>query len=305
MKRIIIIGSGPAGLTAAIYAARGGVEPLIIAGSNLGGQLMLTTEVENFPGFETGIMGPELMERMRKQAERLGARFVDGDATSVELAKRPFKVWVGQTAYEGDAFIIATGASARWLGLESEQRLRGRGVSSCATCDAFFFKNKEVVVVGGGDTALEEALALSKVAKKITITHWRDRLRASKMLQDRAFKDEKIAFKWNSEVTEILGKAKVEGIRLKDVNTGEQTELKCDGVFIAVGHKPNTELFKGQLELDENGYIIAKKNTATSVEGVFVAGDVYDYVYRQAITAAGSGCKAALDAIRYLEAQEN
>lgn len=301
MKRLIIIGSGSAGLTAAIYAARGGVEPLVIAGSNPGGQLMLTTEVENFPGFEAGIMGPELMERMRKQAERLGARFVDGDATSVELAKRPFKVWVGQTAYEGDAFIIATGASARWLGLESEQRLRGRGVSSCATCDAFFFKNKEVVVVGGGDTALEEALALSKVAKKITIIHRRDRLRASKMLQDRAFKDEKIAFKWNSEVTEILGKEKVEGIRLKDVNTGEQTELKCDGVFIAVGHKPNTELFKGQLELDENGYIIAKKNTATSVEGVFVAGDVYDYVYRQAITAAGSGCKAALDAIRYLE----
>jgi thioredoxin reductase (NADPH) len=246
-------------------------------------------------------MGPELMERMRKQAERLGARFVDGDATSVEFSKRPFKVWVGQTAYEGDAFIIATGASAQWLGLESEQRLRGRGVSSCATCDAFFFKNKEVVVVGGGDTALEEALALSKVAKKITITHRRNRLRASKMLQDRAFKDEKITFKWNSEVTEILGKDKVEGIRLKDVNTGEQTELKSDGVFIAVGHKPNTELFKGQLELDENGYIIAKKNTATNVEGVFVAGDVYDYVYRQAITAAGSGCKAALDAIRYLE----
>ncbi len=280
------------------------MEPLVIAGSKPGGQLMLTTEVENFPGFEVGILGPDLMERMRKQAERLGTRFVESDVTSVEFSRRPFKVLVGDATYEGDAVIIATGASAKWLGLESEQRLRGRGVSSCATCDAFFFKGKEVVVVGGGDTALEEALTLSKVTKKVTVIHWRDRLTASKLMQDRAFKNEKITFKWNSEVVEILGRDRVEGARLKGVNTGEETELKCDGVFVAIGQKPNTELFKGQLELDEKGYIVVKKNTATSVEGVFVAGDVYDYIYRQAITAASSGCRAALDAIKYLESQK-
>lgn len=304
MKKVIIIGSGPAGLTAAIYAARGGLEPLVIAGSTPGGQLMLTTEVENYPGFETGIFGPELMERMRRQAERFGAKFIEGDATKVDFSKRPFKVWVGEDMYSGDAVIIATGASAKWLGLESEQRLRGRGVSSCATCDGFFFTNKDVVVVGGGDTAIEEALFLTKFARTVTIIHRRDALRASKILQDRAFSNEKIKFKWNSEVVEILGEDKVVGVRLRDVKTGELFDLKCDGVFIAIGHKPNTELFKGQIELDNNGYVVVKNGTATSVEGVFAAGDVYDYKYRQAITAAASGCKAAIDTIKYLEAKD-
>ncbi|MCS7116515.1 MAG: thioredoxin-disulfide reductase [Nitrososphaerota archaeon] len=307
LKRVIIIGSGPAGLTAAIYVARGGLEPLVISGSTPGGQLVLTTEVENYPGFETGILGPELIERMRRQAERFGAKFVDGDATKVDFSKRPFKVWVGEDVYEGDAVIIATGASAKWLGLESEQRLRGRGVSSCATCDGFFFAGKDVVVVGGGDTALEEALFLTKFVKSVTIVHRRDTLRASKILQDRAFSNEKIKFRWNSEVVEILGKDRVVGVRLKNVKTGELSELKCDGVFIAIGHKPNTELFKGQIELNNEGYVVVKEGTygtSTSVEGVFVAGDAYDYKYRQAITAAASGCKAAIDAIHYLEAKD-
>ncbi|MEM2430191.1 MAG: thioredoxin-disulfide reductase [Nitrososphaerales archaeon] len=303
-KKVIIIGSGPAGLTAAIYAARGGLEPLVIAGSTPGGQLMLTTEVENYPGFETGILGPELMEKMRRQAEKFGAKFIDADATKVDFSKRPFKVWVGEEVHTGDAVIIATGASAKWLGLKSEQRLRGKGVSSCATCDGFFFKDKDVVVVGGGDTAIEEALFLTKFARTVTIIHRRDALRASKILQDRAFSNEKIKFKWNSEVVEVLGEDRVVGVRLKDVKTGELSELKCDGVFIAIGHKPNTELFKGQIELDNEGYVIIKNGTATSVEGVFAAGDVYDYKYRQAIIAAASGCKAAIDTIRYLEAKD-
>jgi len=304
MKRVIILGSGPAGLTSAIYCARGGVEPLVIAGSQPGGQLMWTTEVENFPGFDAGILGPELMERMRKQAERFGARFVDGDTTSVDFSRRPFKVRVGETVYEGDAVIIATGASARWLGLESEKRLRGKGVSACATCDAFFFKGKEVAVVGGGDTALEEALTLSKVAAKVTIIHRRDELRATKILQERAFKNERIAFRWNSAVEDIIGQDKVEGLRLRDVKTGEKTELKCAGVFIAIGHKPNTEFLSGQVEPDKKGYLVLKNGSSTSVEGVFGAGDVHDYVYHQAITAAGFGCRAALDAIRWLESRE-
>jgi len=304
LKRAVIIGSGPAGLTAAIYIARGGFKPLLVAGKAPGGQLMETTIVENYPGYPEGIMGPDLMDSMRKQAERLGADFIDGDATFVDFSAKPFKVTVGSSVYAGDTVIIATGASARWLGLESEERLKGRGVSSCSTCDAFFFKDKNVVVVGGGDSAIEEALFLTKFAKEVTVVHRRDELSASKMMQDKAFSNEKIKFRWNSQVAEILGEARVEGIGLKDTVTGETSDVTCDGVFIAIGHVPNTSLFKGHLELDEKGYVIAKDGMSTSVSGVFVAGDAYDYIYRQAITAAGSGCRAALAAIKYLESEE-
>jgi thioredoxin reductase (NADPH) len=266
-----------------------------------GGQLMLTTEVENFPGFKEGILGPDLMDNMWKQAERFGAEMVFDDATAVDFSSKPFKVMVGNKVYEGKSVIIATGASARWLGLESETRLRGRGVSVCATCDAAFFKDKKTVVVGGGDSALEEALALTKFAREVAVIHRRDKLRASKILQERAFKNPKIKFIWNATVQEILGKDKVEGVRLRKVDSNEEFELACDAVFVAIGHKPNTEIFKGQIELDEKGYVIAKEETKTSVKGVFVAGDVTDYRYRQAITAAGAGCKAAMDAEKYLE----
>jgi len=298
---VIIIGSGPAGLTASIYTSRASLKTLVVAGALWGGQLMLTTEVENFPGFKKGILGPDLMDNLWKQAERFGAEMIFDDATAVDFSSKPFKVTVGSKAYEGKSVIIATGASARWLGLESETRLRGRGVSVCATCDAAFFKDKKTVVVGGGDSAMEEALALSKFVREVKVIHRRDKLRASKILQERAFKDPKIGFIWNSSVQEILGKDKVEGIRLKKVDSNEEFELTCDAVFVAIGHKPNTEIFKGQIELGKAGYVVAGDETKTRVEGVFVAGDVEDYRYRQAVTAAGTGCKAALDAQKYLE----
>ncbi len=302
--KVLILGSGPAGLTAAVYVARGAHEPIVIAGDQPGGQLMLTTEVENYPGFEEPILGPALIEKMRKQAERFGARFVDGNATKVDFSSRPFKVWVEEELYQADAVIIATGASARWLDLENEQRLRGRGVSSCATCDGFFFRGKDVVVVGGGDTALEEALQLAKMVSKVTVIHRRDKLRAQKILQQKALDNLKIKFLWNHVVVDVVGKDKVEGVHVKNVKTSETSELKCDGVFVAIGHEPNTDIFPGQLEIDEKGYVIRKTRSMTSVEGVFAAGDVHDYVYRQAATAVGSGCEAALDTIRWLEAQQ-
>jgi len=298
---VIIIGSGPAGLTAAIYASRAKLKSLVVAGAMWGGQLMLAEKVENFPGFNGGIFGPDLMNGMRKQAEHFGAEMVFDDATSVDFSTRPFEVTVGSRVYKGKSIIIATGASAKWLGLESETRLRGRGVSVCATCDAAFFKNKKVVVVGGGDTALEESLVLSKFAREVKVIHRRNKLRASKILQERVFKDPKIEFIWNSTVQEILGKEKVEGIRLRNVDSNEESDLVCDGVFIAIGYKPNTEIFKGQIELDQAGYVVAEDTTKTSVEGVFVAGDAQDHRYRQAVAAAGAGCKAAMDAEKYLE----
>jgi len=301
MYDVIIIGSGPAGLTAGIYTSRAEFGTLLIAGIEWGGQLMLTTEVENFPGFKEGILGPDLMDQMLKQAERFGGEFIFEDATAVDLSSRPFKVSVEDRVYEGRSVIIATGASARWLGLESETRLRGRGVSICATCDAAFFKDKKAVVVGGGDTAMEEALALSKFASEVKVVHRRDELRASKILQDRASKDPKVGFIWNSTVQEILGKDKVEGVKLKRTDSDEEFEMACDAVFVAIGHKPNTKILKSQVELDAKGYVVVKDETKTNVEGVFVAGDAADYRYRQAITSAGAGCKAALDVQRYLK----
>jgi len=297
---VIVIGSGPAGLTAAIYAARANLEPVVIAGKTPGGLLMLTTEVENFPGFPQGVLGPELMDRMTRQAERFGAKMVYDDATAVDFSSKPLKVHVGDRVYEGLSVIIATGASPRWLGLPSEEKLRGRGVSSCATCDAFFFKGMEVIVVGGGDTAMEESLFLTRFANRVTVVHRRDRLRASKILQERAFKNPKIQFVWDTVVEEILGEERVEGVRLRNVKTGEETNFKCGGVFIAIGHKPNTEIFRGQIEMDEKGYIAMRDESRTSVEGVFAAGDVHDHRYRQAVTAAAAGCKAAMDAEKYL-----
>jgi len=298
---VIIIGSGPAGLTAAIYAGRAKLETLVVAGMTSGGQLMLTGEVENFPGFPEAILGPELMDKMRKQAERFGAKFLFQEATAVDFSSKPFQVEVGSQIFEAKSVIIATGASAKWLGLESEARLRGRGVSSCATCDAPFFREKKVVVIGGGDTALDDALTLTKFAREVTLIHRRSELRATKILQDRAFDNKKISFVWDSIVEEVLGKNKVEGIRVRNVKTGEESEIAADAVFVAIGHKPNTDIFKGQIELDNNGYIVVKDETKTSVEGIFAAGDVRDPRYRQAITAAGSGCKAALDAAKYIE----
>ncbi|UCC59212.1 MAG: thioredoxin-disulfide reductase [Candidatus Bathyarchaeum sp.] len=298
---VVILGSGPAGLTAAIYTSRAGLKTLVVAGMLWGGQLMLTQEVENFPGFEKGILGPKLMEEMRKQAERFGAEIILETATSADLKSKPFKVTAGNKTYEGKSVIIATGASAKWLGLESETRLRGKGVSVCATCDAPFFRNKKVVVVGGGDTAMEEALVLSRFASEVKVIHRRDKLRACKCLREKAFANPKITFVWNRIVQDILGKDRVEGVRLKRVDSGEETILSCDAVFLAIGHKPNTEIFNNQIELDQTGYVVARDDTKTNIEGVFVAGDVADYRYRQAIAAAGSGCKAALDAEKYLE----
>jgi len=304
MYDVIVIGSGPAGLTAAIYTSRAKLKTLVIAGAGWGGQLMLTSEVENFPGFKEGILGSDLIDNMWRQAERFGAQMVFEDATAVDFSARPFEVRVRESVYEGRSVIIAAGASPKWLGLESEQRLRGRGVSICAVCDAAFFEDKRTVVVGGGDTAMEEALALSKFAKEVKVIHRRDKLRASKVLQERAFNEPKISFVWNSTVVEILGKDRVEGIRLQRVDSGAESEMECDAVFIAIGHKPNTDTFRGQIELDENGFVVSKGDTGTSVEGVFVAGEARDPRYKQAITAAGEGCKAALDAERYLKEED-
>jgi len=301
MYDVIIIGSGPAGLTAAIYAGRAGLETLVVAGITFGGQLMLSGEVENFPGFPEAILGPELMDKMRKQAEHFGAKFLFQDATAVDFSSKPFKVKLGSQVFEAKSVIIATGASPKWLGLESEARLRGKGVSSCATCDAPFFREKKVVVIGGGDTALDEALALTKFAKEVTLIHRRSELRATKILQDRAFSNKKIDFVWDSTVEEILGRNRVEGIRVRNVKTGKESEIATDAVFVAVGHEPNTDIFRAQIELDNNGYVVVREETKTRVEGVFAAGDVRDPRYRQAITAAGSGCKAAIDAEKYIE----
>ncbi|HEY4485427.1 MAG TPA: thioredoxin-disulfide reductase [Nitrospiria bacterium] len=302
IRNIVIIGSGPAGLTAALYAARANLKPLVVEGLASGGQLMITTEVENYPGFPNGIMGPQLMQDMRAQVERFGTEFLRGDVSSVDLKQHPYSIVTDSGTVQTKALIIASGASAKLLGIPAEKKLMGHGVSACATCDGFFFKEKELLVVGGGDTAMEESNFLTKFARKVTIVHRRADLRASKIMQDRARKNPKIAFIWNTVVEDILGDQVVRGARLKDVKTGRVTEVPCDGVFMAIGHDPNTRLFASQLDLDRTGYIITKpKTTQTSVPGVFAAGDVQDPHYRQAVTAAGTGCMAAMDAEKYLE----
>jgi thioredoxin reductase (NADPH) len=303
-REVVIIGSGPAGLTAALYAARANLKPLLIEGLEAGGQLMLTTMVENWPGFRDGIMGPDLMGEMRAQAERFGTDVVQGNVTSVDLRERPFTITLEDGRKETTAsLIIATGASARWLEIGSDRKLSGRGVSTCATCDGYFFRGKPIAVVGGGDSAMEEAIYLTKFASKVTVVHRRDTLRASKIMQDKAFANPKIAFIWDSEVIDVadLEKGEVTGIVLRNLKTGEIRNLIVDGVFIAIGHTPNTSLFKGQIDLDPGGYIVTNGGTRTNIPGVFAAGDVQDHVYRQAVTAAGSGCMAAIDAERYLE----
>ena len=305
-EKLIIIGSGPAGLTAALYAARADLHPLVLEGSAAGGQLMITTDVENYPGFPDGIMGPELMDQFRKQAERFGARLHQVDVTEVDFFTRPLQLKVGADEYTTDAVIIATGASARWIGVPGEEHLTGKGVSACATCDGFFFRDQELIVVGGGDTAMEEALFLTKFASKVTIVHRRDEFRASKIMATRALEHPKIEVIWNTVVTKIHGEDMVTGATLEDTVSGEKTEMAVNGVFIAIGHKPTTELFVGHLDLDENGYLIAGLGggTKTSVEGVFASGDVADHTYRQAVTAAGTGCMAAIDAERWLAHKE-
>ncbi|MCU1457097.1 MAG: thioredoxin-disulfide reductase [Actinomycetia bacterium] len=304
-RELIIIGSGPAGLTAAIYAARANLQPLVIEGLAAGGQLMLTTEVENFPGFPEGIMGPELMMRMREQAERFGAEFITADVDRVELSERPFGAWVGDSEYRAMTVIVSTGASARMLGIEGEYDLLGHGVSTCATCDGFFFREHEIAVVGGGDSAMEEAIFLTKFASKVTIVHRRHELRASRIMAERALAHPKIEFVWDSAVDEVIGEKKLEGARLRNLVTSEESVLPVTGLFVAIGHDPNTALFKGQLELDANGYIVTEGSSMrTSVDGVFACGDVQDHVFRQAITAAGTGCMAAIEAERWLQALE-
>jgi len=307
VREVIIIGGGPAGYTAALYAARANLNPLVIEGFAWGGQLMITSDVENYPGYPTGILGPEMMQDFRKQAERFGTEFITDDVTRVDFSERPFGVWVGDTEYRTEAVIVATGANARQLGLESEKTLQGRGVSYCAVCDAAFFKEREVVVVGGGDSAMEEATFLAKFSPKVTIVHRRDTFRASPIMVDRARSNDRIEFMLDSVVEDVLGTGDgcVTGVLIRNVKTGEETELRADGLFVAIGHDPNTALFKGQLDMDEAGYIITKgKTTETNVPGVFAAGDVQDHVYRQAVTAAGSGTMAALDAERWLAAQQ-
>lgn len=300
-EKILIIGSGPAGLTAAIYASRADLNPLMIEGMERGGQLMITTDVENYPGFPDGIMGPDLMEQMRKQAERFGTRIISSDVTDVDFSEQPFKVSVGQETYNAESVIISTGASARWIGVPGEDRLRGFGVSACATCDGFFFKDKELLIVGGGDSAMEEAIFLTRFASRVTIVHRRDEFRASPIMVDRVLDHQRIDVLWDSVVDEILGDQLVTGARIRNVKTDEVTDFEADGVFVAIGHTPNTKVFGGQIALDEAGYIeVERGTTLTSIEGVFAAGDVADKVYRQAVTAAGMGCQAALDAQRWL-----
>jgi len=298
---VIIIGSGPAGYTAAVYAARANLSVLMFQGYQVGGQLMLTSDVENYPGFEEGILGPLMMEKFEVQARRFGTEMIPEDVAAVDFSKRPFKITADSGEYLARAVIIATGASAKWLGLPSERGLQGRGVSACATCDGFFFKNKDVAVVGGGDTAMEEAMFLTRYARHVTVIHRRETLRASKIMQDRAFKNPKISFIWDTEVTEVLGEDEVTGLRLRNLKTGEESILPVQGFFLAIGHEPNTGLFKGVIDMDKKGYIIPGEYTMTNIAGVFAAGDVTDHRYRQAVTAAGDGCRAAIDAERWLE----
>ena len=303
LRNVVIIGTGPAGLTAALYSARANLKPLVIEGLEAGGQLMLTTLVENWPGHRDGIMGPELMTEMRAQAERFGAEIIRGHVTEVDIQSRPFKIRTSEGEYRARTLIIATGASARLLGIPSERSLLGHGVSTCATCDGYFFRGRPIAVVGGGDTAMEEAIFLTRFASHVTVIHRRDSLRASKVMQDKAFANPKISFEWNAEVEQVtdVSKGEVNGIVISNNVTGEQKTLAVDGVFVAIGHTPNTSLLKGQLEMDANGYLVTHSGTKTTVPGVFAAGDVQDHVYRQAITAAGSGCMAAIDAEKYLE----
>jgi thioredoxin reductase (NADPH) len=302
-SKVVIVGSGPAGLTAAIYAARANLEPIVLAGSAPGGQLMLTSEVENYPGFPDGIQGPNLMAAMRAQAERFGTHVVDVDIDRVDLSGRPYRLWARGTEYRGDSVIVATGASAMWLGLDSETRLRGRGVSACATCDGFFFKDREIGVVGGGDTAFEEATYLTRFASKVHLLHRRDEFRASRIMVERARQNPRIEIHTNVAIEEVTGEAKVDGVTLRDTQTGEARRLDLDGLFIAIGHRPNTDAFRDWLEVDAKGYLVVRDETHSRIEGVFIAGDVHDHRYRQAVTAAADGCKAAIDAERWLEAQ--
>jgi thioredoxin reductase (NADPH) len=301
-RNVVILGSGPAGYTAALYAARANLKPLVLKGLEAGGQLMLTTDVENYPGFPDGIMGPELMEAMEKQAARFEAEIVAQSATRVDLSERPFRVWAGDQEWRAVTVIVATGATAKWLDVPGEERLRGRGVSACATCDGFFFRDRDLVVVGGGDTAMEESTFLTKFANKVSIVHRRDEFRASKIMQDRALSNPKVDVIWDTEVDEVTGDDAVTGVKLRNVRSGDVTDFATDGVFMAIGHTPNTQLFEGQLELTKTGYIVIEEpTTKTSVPGVFAAGDVTDSIYRQAVTAAGQGCKSAMDAERFLE----
>jgi thioredoxin reductase (NADPH) len=302
-SKLLIVGSGPAGLTAAIYAARANLEPIVLAGSAPGGQLMITSDVENYPGFPDGIQGPELMQKFRDQATRFGTRIVDVDIDRVDFSGRPFRLWARGVEYSAESVVIATGASALWLGIESETRLRGRGVSACATCDGFFFRDREIAVVGGGDTAFEEATFLTRFAKKVLLLHRRDSFRASKIMVDRARANPKIEIRPNTAIEEVLGDTKVEGLRLRDTQTDAITEIAMEGLFIAIGYRPNTEVFRDWLEVDAMGYLVVTDETRSKVDGVFIAGDVHDHRYRQAVTAAADGCKAAIDAERWLESQ--